>query len=565
MDDNIGRVRETDADAPDLFDIVIVGAGSAGCVLANRLSEDPAVRVCLIEAGPRDRNPLIHVPLGFLALYQHRRLNWRFWSSPQDGASGRSIYIPRGRTLGGSSAINGMVYMRGHAGDYDDWAAGGARGWAYRDVLPYFTRSENNERWRHSPYHGTGGLLNVTDPDAVNPLVETFFAAAAARRIPHCPDFNIPCPDGYGLRQLNQRNGRRESAATAFLAPVLGRRNLTVLTDGQVRRILLEDRRAVGVELSVAGGAVRRIGARREVVLAAGSIGSPAILMHSGIGDGGMLAAAGVPLVHALPGVGRNYQDHVCAEVRFSSPVAASYGVSWRSLPRVAGGLAQYALFRRGFLTSTLIYGSAFLRSDPALDRPDIQLVFLPARRPARGMIAFGHGYGVIPIVLRPKSRGSITLASPDPLAPPRIDPRFLSAEDDLERLLKAVRIGRDLLYAPAFDRYRGEELAPGPAVQEPDALRRFIRDTLGTAQHPVGTCAMGSGPDTVVDPQLRVHGIAGLRVADASVMPTLIGGNTNAPVTMIAEKAADLIRGRSLPPADLPADIPAPVAAGPY
>ena len=551
MPEAMRHAAELDQGESEKFDYVVVGAGSAGCVLANRLSEDLSTRVCLVEAGPSDSNPLIHVPLGFLFLMQHRRLNWRYWTTAQSHASGRSIYVPRGRALGGSSSLNGMVYMRGHASDYEEWAAAGATGWSYRDVLPYFLRSENNETWRNSPWHGTQGLLRVAEPRHVNPLVRTFFEAAACRGLLHCPDFNVPAPEGFGLRQVNQRDGWRESSATAFLKPALKRANLTVVVDGMVDRVLMTGKRAAGVELLVKGGR-RKLMARRQVVLCAGSIGSPLILMRSGIGDGPELQRHGIDVVHHLPEVGRNYQDHPSSEVRYSSPVPISYGISMRTLPKWAWGFAQYAASRRGPLTSAMVYGSAFVRSSPSVARPDLQLVFLPARRPPRGILAWGHGFGVIPIILKPRSRGRISLGGTSPTAPPKIDPMYLSDGADIELMLKALKIGREVLESAPFDPYRGEELAPGANLRSDDDLRQFIRDSLGTAQHPVGTCRMGGDMASVVDPQLRVRGVDNLVVADASVMPTLIAGNTHAPVVMIAEKASDLIRGRSLPAAAL-------------
>ena len=535
----------------EAYDYVIVGGGSAGCVLAARLSERPDVTVCLIEAGPRDRSPLIHIPLGIVALGNHRTLNWRHRTTAQATAGGRAIGVPRGRTLGGSSAINGMVYTRGHPADYDEWAAAANPGWAWRQVLPYFRRSENNETWRSSRFHGTGGPLNVADPGSLNGMVEVLFAATDSLQIRRCADFNGADQEGFGLRQVTQRNGRRESAATAFLAPALGRPNLRVLTGRLAQRVALHGRRAHAVEL-VAGARVHRIAARREIVLAAGAIASPLLLQRSGIGAGAELAAHGIAVALDAPEVGRNLQDHAAAAVRVASRTRVPYGLSLGALPGIAAAAIDYLIHRRGLFASNVMQAGGFVRTDPALARPDIQYSFMPAlRSPTGGIVPGAYGYALSAFLLRPRSRGTVRLGGADARAEPLIDPRFLSAPEDLETLLRGVALARRILAAPAFDRHRGRELAPGAEVQDEDSLRDFIRRTSATAYHPAGTCRMGSDERAVVDPQLRVRGIDGLRVVDASIMPTIIGGNTNAPVIMIAEKAADMILGRAPPPAD--------------
>jgi choline dehydrogenase len=533
--------------AAESFDYVIVGAGSAGCVLANRLSADPVVSVCLLEAGPKDRSPFIHIPLGMVALQDHPVLNWRHRTVAQPDAGGRSIAIPRGKTLGGSSAINGMIYMRGHQADYDDWAAAGNPGWSYREVLPYFRRSENNEDWGESPYHGSGGPLNVRTPTSLNGMVDVLLAATDSLQMRRNADFNGADQEGFGVRQLTQRNGRRETAATAFLAPVRHRRNLTVIPNCLVDRVLLDGRRATGIALASGG---RHIAARREVLVAGGAIATPGLLLRSGIGDGAELARHGIAVAHHLPGVGRNLQDHPSVGLRSSSPTTVPYGLSLRALPSIAWGALDYLFRRDGLFASNILQAGGFARTLPGLERCDIQYTLMAALRHPTGGMMWGHGYTMIVTLLRQKSRGTVRLASRDPAAEPAIDPRFFSIEDDLEVLLRGVKLGRRILDAPAFDNVRGKELAPGAAVQGDDGLKDFIRRSSATSFHPVGTCRMGSDADAVVDPMLRVRGLDGLRVVDASIMPTLIGGNTNAPVIMIAEKAADMILGRALPPA---------------
>jgi choline dehydrogenase len=529
------------------FDYVIVGAGTAGCVVAGRLAEDPDVRVCVLEAGGSDRHPLISTPAMVAAAIATRRLNWRFETVPQPQLKDRRIPQPRGKVVGGSGSINGMVYSRGNPRDYDDWAAAGATGWDYASVLPYFVRSENNEDLPASLYHGRGGPLNVHQPSPPNRLCNDFIAATRSLGFPLASDLTGADPEGAGLRQGLIRAGRRETTARAYLRPAIRRGNVTLRTEALALRVLTENGRAVGVAYEQAGQQ-HRVRATREVVLSAGAVQTPQLLLLSGIGPAAELQAIGVQPVHDLPGVGRNLHDHLACPVMMRTADPTSYGISARALPRGIVNVFEYLLRRSGPLASNVFEGVAFLRTAPGLDRPDVQFVFQPAARPRPGFpLPIGHGFAISPVSLYPKSRGRISLSGPDPHAPPLIDPALLSVESDILPLIRAIKLARRILAAPSFSRYQATESAPGGAVQTDAEISEFIRASSYTVHHQVGTCRMGTVADAVVDPQLRLRGMQGLRVVDASVIPSIVGGNTNAVVVMIAETASDLIRERPL------------------
>lgn len=528
----------------DTFDYLVVGAGTAGCVLAARLSENRANAVCLLEAGGEDSHPFIHVPAAVAAAIGRPSLNWRFMTVPQPALDNRRIPLPRGRVIGGSGSINGMVYFRGHPRDFDDWAAMGNPGWSHRDVLPYFIRSESNDSYPGSPWHGCDGPIRVSHVPRPNPMIPAFLEAMRSAGFKRCEDFNGPDPEGYGLRQGTIRDGRRDSTAVAYLRPARTRVNLEVLTDSLVRRVLLENGRTVGVEVERAGQS-RQLHARREVVLCAGAVQSPQLLMLSGIGEGETLRALGIETRQHLPGVGANYHDHLAAGILMEMSNSESYGISLRAAPRGAWNLLEYALFRRGPLASNVFEANAFVRSVPDLDRPDLQIVFQPARRnPGTFPFPLGHGFALSVVHLYPRSRGRVSLASPDPHDAPAVDPNLLGDPQDLPPGLRGLELARRIIAAPAFAHYRAAEVQPGPAVQGEQALADYVRRSAYTVHHPVGSCRMGADRDAVVDPELRVRGVEGLRVVDASVFPRIVGGNTNAVVVMVAERAADLMLG---------------------
>ena len=524
------------------YDYIIVGAGSAGCVLAHRLSARDTLRVLLVEAGGSDRHPMIHMPAGIALLAGNRRINWRYRTESEPELVGRRLYWPRGKVLGGSSSINAMCYTRGHAQDYDEWAAVTTPAWSYAAVLPYFLRSEDHHGSGEHGYHGHGGPLSVEDLKFRNPLSAVFVEAGVARGLSRNEDFNGRHQRGVGFYQVTQRNGRRSSAATAYLAPARERRNLTIRTDSLATRVLFSGARASGVEFHHAGK-LEQVRATREVLLCAGTIGSPQLLLLSGVGPAAELEALGIRVTADRREVGRNLQDHLdfCTLNQCPEPVTYDF----TRAQALAVGL-RYFLTRSGPGVSNVAEAGAFVHTSLAPDeRPDVQLHFVPAQLDEHGRNRLpGHGFTVHACVLRPASRGTLTLRSARAADPPRIQPRYLSEPHDLEVLLEGMRISRDIIAAAPFARFRGRELFPGEGLGTRAELEAIVRRKAETIYHPAGTCRMGRDGSAVVDPELRVQGLEGLRVVDASVMPRLIGGNTNAPTIMIAEKAADMILG---------------------
>ncbi len=517
-------------------DHIIVGAGSAGCVLANRLSADPARRVVLLEAGGRDSSLFIAMPAGIAEIVKMPEVNWSYETEPEPALNGRRLWWPRGRVLGGSSSINAMCYIRGQREDYDGWAAAGCAGWSFDEVLPVFRRSEDQARGGN-PYHGTGGPLAVSDLRYRNVLSEVFLAAGRERGLPENSDFNGATQAGLGWYQVTQRDGRRCSAAAGFLRPARGRPNLRVVTGALATRVLIEGGRVAGVEYAK-GGERHRLAAG-AVTLAGGAINSPQLLMLSGVGPAAELEAHGIRVLHDAAGVGGNLQDHLdyCTLVKSTQPVSYDF----TKLQEAIVGI-RYLLTHNGPGSSNIAETGGFVATPRAPEgRPDVQLHFVPAQLDDHGRNRLpGHGYTFHCCVLRPKSRGRIRLASADPAAKARIFANYLAEPEDAATLVAGMKIVREIASARAFDAYRGEELFPGAKAQSDAELLAAIRAKAETIYHPVGTCRMGNDDGAVVDPRLRVRGVAGLTVADASVMPTLVSGNTNAPTIMIAERAAE-------------------------
>jgi choline dehydrogenase len=523
-----------------LYDYVIAGGGSAGCVLANRLSADPHVKVALLEAGPRDSLFLIHMPAGYAALMKTGWVDWGYHTEPQRALNGRRLYWPRGKVLGGSSSVNAMIYIRGVPSDYDVWAQLGNRGWSWQDILPYFKKSENY--WKGADeYHGGDGPLKVSRPGVAGPLNVAWIEAGRQAGYPYTPDFNGAQQEGFGPIDCTTAKGRRASSAVCYLRPALGRRNLTVITKAQATRVIVEQGRAVGIEYAQ-DKQRREIRASREVLVCGGAINTPQLLLLSGIGPADEISRHGIRPIHDLPGVGKNLQDHLHGGVKHvcTEPVSL-YSVLkptaiWRHF-------VYYLMTHKGPAATMGLESLAFLKTRPELVAPDLQYHFAPALYADHGRkIIYRHGFMGYYNMQRPEARGEITLKSAGPLEHPAIQPNYLQNETDLRTLREGFKIAREIFRQKAFDSYRGEEYAPGPQVQTDAGIDEYHRATAESLYHPVGTCKMGQDSMAVVDETLRVRGLDGLRVVDASIMPRLVSGNTNAPTIMIGEKAADMI-----------------------
>ncbi len=524
-------------------DYIIVGAGSAGCVLANRLSADPKTRVLLLEAGGKDSNPWIHIPVGYFKTMHNPAVDWCYKTEPDPGLNGRSIDWPRGKVLGGSSSLNGLLYVRGQRQDYDRWRQMGNDGWGWDDVLPLFKRAETNERGADA-FHGGDGPLHVSNMRIQRPICDAWVAAAQAAGYPFNPDYNGAEQEGVGYFQLTTRNGRRCSTAVAYLNPARGRDNLQIVTHALVQRIEMDGRKVTGVTYRDRSGAEQTVRAHREVILSGGAINSPQVLMLSGIGDPDHLSENGITPVHALPGVGRNLQDHLQARLVYKCN-EPTLNDEVRSLFNQARIALKYALFRAGPMTMAASLATGFLRTGPDVATPDIQFHVQPwsADSPGEGVHPFS-AFTMSVCQLRPESRGEIRLNGPNPRSYPRIVPRYLSTETDCRTLVEGVRIARRIARHAPLDTKISEEFRPdaGLEMEDYDGMLDWARNNSVSIYHPAGTCKMGSGTDAVVDAQLRVHGLDGLRVADCSIMPEIVSGNTNAPAIMIGEKASDLI-----------------------
>jgi choline dehydrogenase len=529
------------------FDYIVIGAGSAGCVVANRLSADSANRVCVIEAGPSDRPLLtslrVNIPPGNTTLLNSPRFNWGYKWKGGALLNNRAIPCPRGRIVGGTSAVNGMVYIRGNKRDYNEWATAGNPGWSFADVLPFFKKHENRELGS-GELHGSGGELNVAPLRWLNPITRAYLSAASSELSLHYnDDFNGAEQDGIGPYEVTQKNGARCGASRAFLRPALSRGNIELRTDSRVLRIEFDGRRATGVTVR-RDGLVETLQARREVILCGGAINSPHILNLSGIGDANALSRLGIATVLDLPGVGQNLQDHPTINLIMEDVARHSFAIKFRTLLPYAFSALQYVFGRHGRFTSNIVEAGGFVRTRPDLERPDLQLILMLAARPINQMFPYAHSFVLGSILLRPASRGAIETVSPDPAAPAVLHPNFLADEADLPPLIAGLRLSRRIAASAALARISGQERLPGKAVQSDAELKDYTYANIGTSYHPVGTCKMGPRQDrmSVVDERLRVRGVEGLRVADASIMPTIIGGNTNAPSIMIGEKCAAMV-----------------------
>jgi choline dehydrogenase len=531
------------------FDYVVVGAGSAGCVVAARLSEDSTKTVCLIEAGPSDQKLSTawksRIPAGSAIFRNDKICNWLFKYEPEPALGNRPIPCPRGKIFGGSSTINGMIYVRGHRRDYDDWAALGNHGWGYDDVLPWFKRSESFTNAREDDhYHGQDGSLAVTTLRDYHPLANAMLQAATQCQFPINDDFNGAEQDGFGHFAVTQKNGERWSSSRAFLHPALRRPNLAVISDAVCLGLTFEGRRASGVRIRRDGQLIE-LRAKREISMCAGAIGSPHLLLASGVGPARHLQEIGVPVVHDLKGVGQNLQDHADNMLVYADKSRTTHAATTRGYLRIAGDVIKYLTSKRGVLASCLAESGGFLRTRAGLAQPDVQYHFMPLILDRTRILPPAHGFLLHATVLRPKSRGRVELASSDPIQAPRLHANFLSDQggEDVRTIMRGLRIGRQIIAAPAMTPYRGVELAPGAEVQTDQELEAFIRANVGTVFHPVGTCKMGVDEAAVVNPRLAVHGLQGLRVIDASIMPNIVSGNTNAPSIMIGERGADFMK----------------------
>jgi choline dehydrogenase len=535
----------TQPDLPEQIeaDFVVVGAGSAGCAVAARLSEDPAIRVLLLEAGGEDKNRWIHIPLGFGKTFADPSVNWCYETEPDPGAADRRVFWPRGKVLGGSSSINGMVYIRGQAEDFDHWRQLGNTGWSFEDVLPYFKSSENQVRGADG-FHGIGGPLCVSDVEQ-HPICEAFIAAATELGFPRNDDFNGASQDGVGYHQTTTRNGRRCSTAVGYLRPAMRRPNLRVITEALTEKIRFEGRRATGVTFR-RDGRICTASAAREVILCGGAVNSPQLLLLSGIGPQEHLAGFAIPVVQHLPGVGQSLQDHYSAAIKLKCRLPVTVNDVMLSNARKLKAGLQYYMFHRGPLSMISSPGALFARTRPELASPDIKISISPfsAERPQDGLHRFS-GFTSIAYQLRPESRGEIKLKSPDPFDAPAVHANYLSAETDQRTIVAGLKLIRRILANPHMQPFVEAEFQPGPEVESDEQLLDYARRRGGTVYHPTSTCKMGGDPMAVVDPELRVHGIDGLRVADASIMPTVVSGNTNAATIMIGEKLADIVRQR--------------------
>ncbi|MDB6049587.1 MAG: putative alcohol dehydrogenase [Pseudomonas sp.] len=524
-----------------LFDYIVIGGGAAGCVVASRLSEDPEVSVCLLEAGGPDTNPLVHMPAGVAAIVPTSINNWQYQTVAQTGLNGRIGYQPRGKTLGGSSSINAMAYHRGHPEDFDRWAALGNPGWGYQEVLPFFKRAEHNENFKDS-LHGQNGPLNVRFHTSPNPFGEKFVEAGVQAGYPPCPDQNGPTMEGFGRVQVMQINGQRCSAARAYLTPNRGRENLHIETHAHATRLLFQGKRAIGVEF-VQNGVKRELRARHELIVSSGAFNSPQLLLLSGVGPACELEKFNIPLVHELPGVGQNLVDHIDYVHSYRINARTLVGLSLVGVWDLIKAGFNYFRHRSGMLTSNFAESCAFIKTSPELSQADIELALTVVMFADHGRKLYrGHGQSVHACLLHPKSIGQLTLASADPMAAPLIDPAFLTHPDDIRVMVEGYKIIRKVMATPVFQALKPRDVLDTP--METDAeIEHVIRNRADTLYHPVGTCKMGVDPMAVVDPRLMVHGLEGLRVVDASIMPTIIGCSTTAATIMIGEKAADFIR----------------------